>query len=191
MTPDEINKFGAYYSQLIRIQSELKKGLSKDLQINKGVSRYFSTLQNSLESLRLIDFISVENKPIAKKLKKKFIKRFLWELNNTPSISQVKDLIGKINEQESPESLGKAVETGITPSSNLLAQSTSIIEAIKKSLPSMIMLLKELSKSKISSNEDKMLMGVLKKFLKAIVNKNTQDLVIDPKVKNPIDSLSK
>jgi rRNA pseudouridine-1189 N-methylase Emg1 (Nep1/Mra1 family) len=53
------------------------------------------------------------------------------------------------------------------------------------------MLLKELSKSKISSNEDKMLMGVLKKFLKAIVNKNTQDLVIDPKVKNSIDSLSK
>ena len=144
-----------------------------------------------MESLKLLDFISVENKPIAKKLKKKFIKRFLWELNNTPSISQVKDLIGKINEQESAESLGKAVETGITPSSNLLAQSKSIIEDIKKSLPSMVMLLKELSKSKISSNEDKMLMGVLKKFLKAIVNKNTQDLVIDPKVKNSIDSLSK
>jgi hypothetical protein len=72
-----------------------------------------------------------------------------------------------------------------------LAQSTSIIDVIKKSLPAMVMLLKELSKVKMSTQEDKMLMGILKKFLKAVVNKNTQDLVIDPKVKRSIDSLSK
>lgn len=190
LTELDLNKFVGYYSQLIRLQTELKKELGADLKINKDVNRYFSMLKTSLTPLPLFDHITTKDTPLVKKLKKKFVIRFLWELKNTPAIAQAKDLIGNINKLEEQDASPGSGKTDTSMLAKYGTQSTSIIDGIKKSLPTMIQLLKALSKSKISNPEDKMLLSVLKTFLKSVVNKNTTDIKPDPKIANSVKTLT-